>query len=154
MIIQLVIRNRGQAGKRVRVKEPIFVIGRDDGCQLRSRSHSVSAKHCVIVQRSGKVYVKDLASRNGTYVNDQPIGEGLSTRLFHRDKLQVGKMSFRVHILDPQTKEPVARGAGDADLASASGTITFLNKSRFHSVRLGTIQRKLAAKIAAQNASK
>ena len=131
--VYLVLRNPGQAGKRVAVEAPLFVIGRDERCELRTKSHSVSTKHCVIVQRNGRVYIKDLCSRNGTYLNGQQLECGCACRVFHRDKLHVGKLSMRFRIIDPSTDE-----ACNVDLGGTirqDHTTAFLTKCKFTSIK-------------------
>lgn len=56
-----------------------FSIGRapDNGVVISQQSTSVSGHHCEIVVNNGKVYLRDVGSRNGTYVNGTriPVGQ-------------------------------------------------------------------------------
>ena len=137
MIVQLVVRNQGQAGKRVRVNSPFFVIGRDESCDMRTKSRSVSRKHCVIVQKEDRVYIKDLDSRNGTILNDEKIATGSGVRIYHRDKLQIGKLSFRLSVRDPDTELPDLRPVQDESTTelSRSDTENFLTNTKFRSLK-------------------
>jgi len=81
------------------VTVPQFVIGRGDGCQLRPNSDAISRRHCAVLLQNDKVVVRDLGSRNGTFVNDLPIGKK-EEPLVTGDKLQVGPLKFEVTITD------------------------------------------------------
>lgn len=81
------------------VSVPQFVIGRGEGCQLRPNSDAVSRRHCAILLQDDKVVVRDMGSRNGTCVNDLPIGKKEET-LVTGDKLQIGPLKFEVTITD------------------------------------------------------
>lgn len=51
------------------VPGPVFLIGRDARCNLRPHNELVSKLHCAVVQRNQEVFVRDLNSRNGTFVD-------------------------------------------------------------------------------------
>src|SRR5262245_41143789 len=99
----LVLTAGKQEGKLLEIKLPQFLIGRDPQCQLRPASPLISKRHCAIIQRDGKVFVRDFDSTNGTFVNDQPLkGE---VELKHDDALKVGPIQFKVSI---QPGEPAS----------------------------------------------
>jgi hypothetical protein len=50
-----------------------IVIGRNDG-QLRCAHAAVSRRHLEVTRAEGRTVVRDLGSRNGTYVNGLPLG--------------------------------------------------------------------------------
>src|SRR5260370_31479302 len=81
-----------QKGKLLPTTLAQFLIGRDAQCHLRPASPLISKRHCAVLQREGKVYVRDFDSTNGTFVNDQPVkGE---VELKHKDQLKVGPIGF------------------------------------------------------------
>jgi pSer/pThr/pTyr-binding forkhead associated (FHA) protein len=83
-------------GKAIPITLSQFIIGRDPQCQLRPASALISKRHCALLVRNGKVFVRDFDSTNGTFVNDQPVkGE---TELRDADQLKVGPLDFRVRI--------------------------------------------------------
>lgn len=83
-------------GKSIPVTLSQFLIGRDPQCQLRPASALISKRHCAVLLRNGKVYVRDFDSTNGTFVNNAPVqGE---KELQDTDQLKVGPLDFRVHI--------------------------------------------------------
>jgi len=83
-----------QKGKLLPITLAQFLIGRDAQCHLRPASPLISKRHCALLQREGKVYVRDFDSTNGTFVNDQPVkGE---VELKHKDQLKIGPIGFAV----------------------------------------------------------
>lgn len=64
------------------------VIGRKGGAEVALVDASVSWEHARISVESGSVYLEDLSSRNGTFVNEQRIRE--RTRLDDGDYLRLG----------------------------------------------------------------
>src|SRR5262245_14516907 len=106
MKLSLVVLTPGkQQAKTLPITLSQFVIGRDPQCHLRPASVAVSKRHCALLVRNGKVFVRDFDSTNGTFVNDQPIkGE---VELHHEDQLKVGSLLFSV-LIEP-TSPPVNR---------------------------------------------
>src|SRR5215467_6810309 len=97
MKLSLVVLTPGkQEGKILPIGLPQFLIGRDPQCHLRPASAAISKRHCALIQRDGKVFIRDFDSTNGTFVNDQPIkGE---VELHHDDRLRAGPLLFAVQI--------------------------------------------------------
>ena len=64
------------AGRRVALRPGRTVIGRDDGCDVRLASPTVSSRHCVLdVEDLGRMVVEDLESKNGTWVGGEMVRE-------------------------------------------------------------------------------
>jgi predicted component of type VI protein secretion system len=98
MKLCLVVQSPGNKmeGKALEIKLPQFLVGRDPQCHLRPASPLISKRHCALLQRDGKVFVRDFGSTNGTFINDQPVqGE---VELHHADQLKIGPLLFSVHI--------------------------------------------------------
>lgn len=76
-------------------------IGRGEDCDLRVPLVSVSRRHCELRIEGDVLTAKDLASSNGTYVNNQRINEA---ELNPGDRLVVGPVIFTVQI-DGQPEE-------------------------------------------------
>lgn len=110
-------------GAEIPLKKDKFVIGRASDCTLRAGSDAISRHHCLLLKADEKVSVRDLGSRNGTYINDVKI-EG-ETALEHGDELRVGPLKFKFHnehqsksVKPPKVKsvaEAVARSAEMAE---------------------------------------
>src|SRR6266700_4837156 len=60
-------------GKVIPITLSQFVIGRDPQCHLRPASALISKRHCAVIQRDGKAFIRDFGSTNGTFVNDEPV---------------------------------------------------------------------------------
>jgi hypothetical protein len=114
MRLRLLVRTAGKwQGKSILVTHLPFVIGRHPACHLRPTSALVSHRHCALLAREDKVYVRDLESTNGTFVNGEKItGE---RELDDNDGLRVGPVDFDVRIertpsVSQRTPLPPAKG--------------------------------------------
>jgi predicted component of type VI protein secretion system len=114
-----------QKGKLLPIGLPQFLIGRDPQCQLRPASQSISKRHCALLQREGRVFVRDFDSTNGTFVNDQPVkGE---VELHDGDRLRIGPILFTVHFeagapVNKPTPPPPTKNAAKPAPKSADPT--------------------------------
>src|SRR5262249_55536255 len=121
MKVSLVVLAGGkQEGKVIDVKLSQFLVGRDPQCHLRPASPMISKRHCALIQREGKLFVRDFDSTNGTLVNDQPVkGE---VELHHDDRLKVGPLQFAVRVEEGvpasrPTPPPPTKGTAQAAAA-------------------------------------
>ena len=96
MKVKLKVANGSHAGTEIAVPGPEFVIGRQEGCDLRPKSETVSRRHCMISLTDSGVVVRDLKSRNGVYVNGSKIED--EVLLKPGDQLRVGKLEFEALI--------------------------------------------------------
>lgn len=60
-------------GKAIALEQRAVVIGRREGCDLQLPDDSVSTTHAVIFEATGRHFIRDLGSRNGTFVNDEKV---------------------------------------------------------------------------------
>jgi predicted component of type VI protein secretion system len=97
MKLALVVMTPGKMeGKAIPITLSQFVIGRDPQCHLRPASPVISKRHCALLIKGEKAFVRDFESTNGTFVNDQPVkGE---MELQNADVLKVGPISFAVNL--------------------------------------------------------
>ena len=58
-----------------------LLVGRSAECDLPVKDHFVSRKHLKISRKGKKIFIKDLSSRNGTFVNGEPIHPGIEVEL-------------------------------------------------------------------------
>lgn len=61
------------AGKRFFIEDPMFLVGRDAQCDLVIPDRQVSRRHAVVSQEDDQFLLKDLDSKNGTFVNGQEL---------------------------------------------------------------------------------
>ena len=94
-------RSRGGPATRLVVDKPVaqkgttfdlgaeVTVGRAAGCHIALPDDTfVSQLHARVFERSGQVYVEDLGSTNGTYVNGHRVSA--PTPMHKGDSLQVG----------------------------------------------------------------
>lgn len=96
MLVQLKILHGSNTGKVITIPAPKCVIGRGDDCHLRPQSDAVSRQHCTIITTENEVIVRDMSSRNGTFVNGERVGE--EAVLLSGDVLRVGPLEFELQI--------------------------------------------------------
>jgi pSer/pThr/pTyr-binding forkhead associated (FHA) protein len=102
MKVSLVVAAGVHQGKAIPIPGVQLLIGRDPDCQLRPASPAISKKHCLVSVRDGRVFVKDLGSTNGTFVNDvQLSGE---TEVESGDRVRLGPLDFSVQIVPPEDR--------------------------------------------------
>jgi predicted component of type VI protein secretion system len=117
MKLSLVVLTTGKMeGQVIPVTLAQFVIGRDPQCNLRPASPLISKRHCALIIRGEKVFLRDFNSTNGTLVNDQPIKNEIE--LNDRDRLKVGPLRFEVRIealspVDRPTPPPPTKKPAD-----------------------------------------
>jgi hypothetical protein len=68
-------------------------IGRDPSCEVALTDPSVSRRHASIEWTYAGYVLRDLGSRNGTFVGGEPVGE---TTLIDGDLVQVGSAALRL----------------------------------------------------------
>jgi diguanylate cyclase (GGDEF)-like protein len=85
---------QSELGKRYVLDKDVTTIGRGRDNDIVLPSDCVSRRHLRLEQRDGAAYLIDLASTNGTYVNDQPkpVRE---QRLAASDQIRVGDTIFK-----------------------------------------------------------
>jgi pSer/pThr/pTyr-binding forkhead associated (FHA) protein len=69
----LVVRDGEIAGKSFVLDRPVISIGRGFECDITINDASISRLHAQILRQSNGHYVQDLASRNGSAVNNEPL---------------------------------------------------------------------------------
>jgi pSer/pThr/pTyr-binding forkhead associated (FHA) protein len=108
-VVQLTVVRGKPPGKTITVTGPRFTIGRDEACQLRPHSERVSRRHAELIITPQTVLIRDLCSRNGTFVNRREVAA--TARIRDGDRLQIGPLVFAVSIRG-------GRGAGAARVPS------------------------------------
>jgi len=99
MKLSLMVTQGSTQGKFLSITVPQFVIGRDPQCHLRPVSPMISKRHCALLIRDGKAYVRDFDSTNGTFVNEVQV-KGVR-ELVNKDMLKIGPLSFEVRVETP-----------------------------------------------------
>jgi len=76
----------------VALDRAICLVGARARVHLPLPSPQVSKSHALIVNDQDRVYIRDLASKNHTFVNDRPIKEAA---LDQSDEIRIGRYRFR-----------------------------------------------------------
>ena len=79
---------------RTTVVTPPFRIGRREGFDLCIPCRNVSSLHAEIIEREDGLWIYDLNSTNGTFVNGERIAK--KARIEQGDKLKVGSCTYEV----------------------------------------------------------
>jgi pSer/pThr/pTyr-binding forkhead associated (FHA) protein len=118
MKLSLVVLTPGpNQGKVLEIKLAQFVVGRDPQCHLRPASPMISKRHCALLQRQGKAFIRDFDSTNGTFVNNVQVkGE---VELQNGDQLKIGPLLFKVVV---ESSTPVNRPTPPPPTKSAAQT--------------------------------
>src|SRR5579863_3795803 len=100
---RLVARDGPLKGSAFSLDEGEFSLGRNPSNRLAVSDPSLSRQHCVIATREGHYEIRDLDSRNGTFVNGVPVHE---RALEHGDEIQIGNSMF-LFLLEETKAAPV-----------------------------------------------
>jgi predicted component of type VI protein secretion system len=86
-------------GSDIAVHGKRFVIGSGPDCNMRCPSSTISEYHCEFISEEGGIFLRDLHSEHGTFVN----GERVTTKrpIVNGDHLRIGKLEFEVAITAP-----------------------------------------------------
>ena len=96
------------------------VIGRSAGCDVVLNHPSVSRRHAELERLGGGGWrVRDLKSRNGTRVNDQPVAE---QTLYPGDLVQIGQFTMRLVDEDQPSGAALTRAPATDDTPTYSIT--------------------------------
>jgi len=79
-IVTLTLANGPLAGLEFEFREPaVYVLGRAEECYPRLpddyHHKDISRHHCLLSINPPEVWVQDLGSKNGTYVNGEKVGQ-------------------------------------------------------------------------------
>jgi hypothetical protein len=70
-----------------------LVIGRADGIEVRIDDSFASGQHARVFDHDGLVYIEDMRSTNGTYVNGERVDA--PAPLHRDDRIRIGDTQFR-----------------------------------------------------------
>lgn len=87
----------------IRIDREVCIVGTHARVHLPLPSPIVSRTHALIVTAGGETYVRDLASRNGVYVNGHLVREA---KLRHADLLCIGPYAFWWGATPPPSPRP------------------------------------------------
>ncbi|MCH2180230.1 MAG: SpoIIE family protein phosphatase, partial [Mariniblastus sp.] len=88
--------NKSVMRSKVHLDQSTVIIGRHPDCDIVIDDASVSRHHAKICQEDGVFVIRDMNSRNGTFVNSSPIHH--PTRLFDGAEIAICDVNFRFHL--------------------------------------------------------
>ncbi len=127
MDVNLVLFKHNGDHKTFSLPDNVTVIGRRHDCDLRIPLLSVSRRHCQLSCNKDTLKIRDLGSRNGTYVNGKRIDEAT---VQPGDYLRIGPLTFLLQIngqpekisppdraaqKPPKKEEPAKKAASEED---------------------------------------
>jgi predicted component of type VI protein secretion system len=126
MVTKLVVASGKSAGRSIAIKRSKLLIGRAEECDVRPLSDEVSRRHAAVIVGPADVWVEDLGSRNGTFVNGSRIEA--KTKLADGDLIRVGSLELRVSVAAraaaPGGEEDISRWLMADDQAAATSDTT------------------------------
>jgi pSer/pThr/pTyr-binding forkhead associated (FHA) protein len=110
----LVAVGGSQPGRRWELAAPLISIGRDATCEVSLADSSVSRRHAQVVRQASGLYIQDLDSQNGTWLNGEPLSAPAPLR--PGDVLRVGEVELRC--------ETAAHGWASAAPSTSAPSVT------------------------------
>jgi len=95
MDVNLVLFKKNGSHKFFPLPSSVTVIGRRHSCDLCIPLMSVSRRHCQLNYDDGVLKIRDLGSRNGTYLNDKRIDEAV---IQAGGSIKIGPLTFVLQI--------------------------------------------------------
>ncbi len=83
------------------------LVGRDPAAPVHLPDRQVSRRHARIFRQGDAMYIEDLGSKNGTFVNGEPLKPGEARRLADGDVLSIG-FAYRFTFVDREATVPVS----------------------------------------------
>jgi signal transduction histidine kinase len=87
----LVLFSEKEGDKVFPITQKVTTIGRAPDSEIHIPDKKISSRHALIVQNGNEYILKDLNSKNGTYVNGQPVKERL---LNFNDRINIASLVF------------------------------------------------------------
>jgi pSer/pThr/pTyr-binding forkhead associated (FHA) protein len=100
MVVRFHVVSPVEKKRTFTVRLPIL-LGRGEEAKFRIQHDLVSRKHCELFEQQGWVYVRDLGSTNGTFLNDEQVPVSTKTVVPPGGIVRVGGLSFAVDYSPP-----------------------------------------------------
>jgi eukaryotic-like serine/threonine-protein kinase len=130
-IILTIASNSHEVHKLTFEERTTCIIGRAQDCTLQlpndEAHNTISRYHCLVDINPPAIRIRDLGSKNGTYVNEQLIGQRHPTQtpeegaqmnfsehdLQERDKIGLGNVVIQIEIEAEETTQPPSQSSDD-----------------------------------------
>jgi len=117
---KLVILNQGMTGRAHELKVERTSVGRVEDNAFQIPDPSVSSHHCIIQLRGPEIFINDLNSTNGSYINDARITESV---LKPGQTLRLGQVELKLEVEGmPSVVPPAPAAAASAAPAAPAAS--------------------------------
>jgi predicted component of type VI protein secretion system len=118
MDVKLVVERGSSRTRFVCLRKPLTLVGRHQSCGLRIPSAQVSRHHCQFTIEDDLLFLQDLGSVNGSFLNGLPVRGKRPVR--PGDRVEIGPVVFAAQYhLTPAAQERLVR----EDAASSRGGV-------------------------------
>lgn len=132
---QMIVRSTGHGPQVIELKPGANRFGRSQANDCPFNDPAISEAHCEVILDQDLVYVRDLGSTNGTFIDHRPVTEAV---LYTGQTLQIGPLEMvldapEIHVAVPTLPAP----ENPYDVASeqlADGYAACLNHNTRHAV--------------------
>jgi pSer/pThr/pTyr-binding forkhead associated (FHA) protein len=105
---KLVIQNQGMSGRACELHTDRTTVGRVEDNTFQIADPSVSSHHCEVHLRGNDIFIRDLNSTNGSFINNEKITESV---LKPGQTLRLGQVELRLETEGAPGAAPVAAPA-------------------------------------------
>ncbi len=130
------------AGRRYKLGDGEYVIGRRSDCQIFVPDMRVSRQHARLVRNGEGWTLEDLGSNNGTYINGVRLQS--ATVLRHDDEIMIANNKIRVEAQDfPSQDKGFSEGGNAVTIVDVSGSSLIRSREDSGSARIPVISSGL-----------
>ena len=97
---KLVIQNQGMTGRACELHTDRTTIGRVEDNTFQSADASVSSHHCEVHLRGSDIFIRDLNSTNGSFINGNKIEESILKRAAQKGHVTFNPIDLRQFTTD------------------------------------------------------
>jgi EAL domain-containing protein (putative c-di-GMP-specific phosphodiesterase class I) len=96
-----------------------YIVGRKTGVSLKIQFRTVSGNHAMLWVEKGTLFLRDLGSTNGTFINGNRVDQGETIPLSEEDLVHFAEAPFRIRRQSPtgMTNGTIAENVCDQALA-------------------------------------
>lgn len=95
MNVNLVLCKKRGVFRSFHLPSPVTIVGRRQDCDMCVPLMVVSRRHCELHTDEGQLWIRDLGSRNGTFVNEERTE---NRQINPGDQIRIGPLRFIVQI--------------------------------------------------------
>lgn len=129
------------AGRRYKLGEGEYVIGRRSDCQIFVPDMRVSRQHARLIRAGEGWTLEDLGSNNGTYINGVRLQS--ATVLRHEDEIMIANNKIRVEAQDFPSEQRVPTEGNAVTIVDVSASSLIRSRDDSGSARLPVISSGL-----------